>query len=154
MKQEADEILAEAIKRDLDGAEFHGHDDDGEENEHENAAAEKETSERQRAHANSMARGCALSVRWTGAAAGGLDETGEEAAGFSGAGKSWNAAGWSWRARSSMAETIRGAGRLTASLITAKRRLRTASRNCQPGRLESDSKSRAAESACEAAKTR
>jgi len=33
----------------------------------------------------------------------------------------------------SMAETMRGAGRLTASLMTAKRRLRTASRSRQPG---------------------
>src|SRR5260221_10068930 len=43
--------------------------------------------------------------------------------------------GWSWRARSSMAEVMRGAGRLTASLITAKRWCFTASRTRQPGRF-------------------
>jgi len=39
MKKEADEVLAEAVQRNLDCAEFHGHDNDSEKNESENCCS-------------------------------------------------------------------------------------------------------------------
>jgi hypothetical protein len=83
MKKEADEVLAEAVQRNLDRAEFHGHDNDSEKNESENAAAQKEASECQRAHASSLAKDGVFIVMWAGEDAGGLDGGGAGAAGFS-----------------------------------------------------------------------
>jgi len=84
MKKEADEVLAEAVQRNLDRAEFHGHDNDSEKNEGENAAAQKEASECQRAHASSLAKSGVFIVMWAaGEDAGGLDGGGAGAAGFS-----------------------------------------------------------------------
>jgi len=73
MKKKADEVLAKAVQRNLDRAEFHGHDNDSEKNESENAAAQKEASECQRAHASSLAKGGVFIVMWAGEDAGGLD---------------------------------------------------------------------------------
>src|SRR5229473_8286171 len=53
-----------------------------------------------------------------------------------------------------MAETMRGAGRLTASLITATRRLLTASTMLHPGSVASTSTAGETDSECEAEKTR
>jgi hypothetical protein len=42
VQKEADEILAEAVERDLDGPEFHGYDNDSKEDGGENTAADQE----------------------------------------------------------------------------------------------------------------
>ena len=82
------------------GAEFQREEDDQQEHSGERGTGKQELAESQRAHQSRPPR------RFPGSR------------GFE-AGVAGNASGWSWRARSSMASSNRGAGRSSASLTTA-----------------------------------
>src|SRR6202790_3446395 len=111
-----DQVQAETVEGNRYRSEFQRDDHDGEENSGENAAADEKTRDRQRTHAHSSA---GRELRW--AEAMGEMERGDRSGGgelgLSGlslpaSGFSTNASGWSCLAKSSIAETMRGAGRL------------------------------------------
>src|SRR5207253_4032146 len=124
-----------------------GNDNDQKQNHHEKEALKQEFAKRHRPHAQPPGE-----VNWPSS---GREAFGKGAhadgrnGGFSFSivflalpGFSAKASGCSWRARSSMAEMMRGAGRFTASLMTASRRSRTACKIFHPGRVASFSTSR------------
>src|SRR5208282_1318893 len=136
VKHQANQVAAEAIERDLDSAEFERDHDHYKENDGENSTAKEKPGQCQRAHLDSREQAVALESEANGFARG-LAGAGELAGGaaLSTPGASANTSGCNWRARSSMTETMRGAGRTMASLTTAILRLWTASRMRHPGRF-------------------
>src|SRR5205807_1241121 len=123
-QHELQQVTAQPVQRNGHGAKLQRDGHNNEQNQREYAALHEEALQRQWAHAYSSDGGSPC-----------VDSDG--LASLCGSFFSSKASGCSWRASSSIAATMRGAGRLTASLITAYCLCRTASRIRQPGRVAS-----------------